>query len=219
METFSATKYGIRRIGQDVRYVGITTQNLDLRLRQHINASRSYEDSRKFYEWLRVNSGEVEIIELGTIVGTYEDIRQAETDLIKDLIEKIGSEALNSDTISSWFPGAPRDKESRARYSASKTGEKNPMFGIRGESHPSFGRVVSEGTRLKMSEAKRGERHPNFGKKMSEETRRKISESKVGKTKPQPSGPKYQESARRGAHTRHHVNKGVRNPDCKFCIE
>lgn len=219
METFSATKYGIRRIGQDVRYVGITTQSLDLRLKQHINASGTYEDSRKFYEWLRVNSAEVEIIELGTIVGTYEDIRQAETGLIKDLIEKIGSEALNSVTISSWSPGAPRNEESRARYSASKTGEKNPMFGVVGESHPSFGRVISEQTRRKMSDAKRGERHPNFGKKMSEETRRKISESKVGKTKPQPSGPKYQESARRGAHTRHHVNKGVRNPDCKFCIE
>ena len=40
------------------------------------------------------------------------------------------------------------------------------------------GRVLSEETRRKLSDANRGKNHPNYGKTFSEETRRKMSASK-----------------------------------------
>ena len=64
----------------------------------------------------------------------------------------------------------------------------------RGENHPNFGKIYSEEskrkmseaakgrkhteeTRRKMSEARKGKNNPNFGKSFSEETKRKLSEA------------------------------------------
>jgi hypothetical protein len=53
------------------------------------------------------------------------------------------------------------------------SGDRNPMFGRVGESHPSFGKSRSDEAKQKMSEAKKG-------KPLSEEHRRKLSESRMG---------------------------------------
>ena len=42
-------------------------------------------------------------------------------------------------------------------------GEKSPMYGRRGESHPAFGRVDSDETNELRAEAKRGSKNPFFG--------------------------------------------------------
>ena len=50
----------------------------------------------------------------------------------------------------------------------------------KGEKNPMFGKLVSDETRLKISEANKGENHHMFGKKHSDEFKQKISESLKG---------------------------------------
>lgn len=77
------------------------------------------------------------------------------------------------------------------------SGEKNPMFGVLGETHPSYGRKRSAEAKQKMSDAKKGKPLPDahkqelsralvgnknrLGKKDSEETRKRKSEALKGK--------------------------------------
>jgi hypothetical protein len=69
----------------------------------------------------------------------------------------------------------------RERDTRSHIGERNPMYGVRGEKHPCFGKHPSEETRKKMSLShigiQKGEEHPLWGKHHSEESRRKMSEA------------------------------------------
>jgi group I intron endonuclease len=81
------------------------------------------------------------------------------------------------------------------------SGENHPMFGLRGENNPNFGKHLSEETKKKMSEVRMGKRHteetkkkisenhadfsgenhPMFGKHHSDKSKKKISEAKKGK--------------------------------------
>jgi len=68
------------------------------------------------------------------------------------------------------------------------TGENHPLFGIghREESRAKMskshkGKVISEETRARMSEARKGENNPNFGKQHSAETKAKIGAKSVGR--------------------------------------
>jgi group I intron endonuclease len=47
--------------------------------------------------------------------------------------------------------GVVRSEETRAKISASKKGENNPMFGKTGENHPVFGKTRSEETKQRIS--------------------------------------------------------------------
>uniref|UniRef100_UPI0035A21CCC NUMOD3 domain-containing DNA-binding protein n=1 Tax=Rhodococcus marinonascens TaxID=38311 RepID=UPI0035A21CCC len=78
------------------------------------------------------------------------------------------------------------------------------------ESHPSFGHVISEESRLRLSERRRGAGNPNFGQRASEETRAKMSAVRRGRPMP---------SSKRNALTRHHTNKGAFKGTCQYCIE
>lgn len=60
------------------------------------------------------------------------------------------------------------------RMSESRTGDKNPMFGLKGELNPNFGRKCSEESKIRMSKAQ-------TGKVLSEETKRKIGLKSKGK--------------------------------------
>jgi len=64
--------------------------------------------------------------------------------------------------------------ETRARMSAVRAGEKNPMYGRTGDKHPMYGKQCSAETRARMSAARKG-------RKLSAETRAKISVAQKGK--------------------------------------
>lgn len=70
--------------------------------------------------------------------------------------------------------GAKMSDEWRAKISAAKMGEKNPMFGRRGTDHPSYGSKPSAASRAKMSASQ-------SRKKLSPETRAKISAAGMGR--------------------------------------
>lgn len=80
--------------------------------------------------------------------------------------------------------GKPRTEEEKRKISErtkqalrdrgfGNSGDKNPMYGVRGENHPCFGKECSSETRRKISEA-------NIGKKHSEETKRAMSLARMG---------------------------------------
>lgn len=104
--------------------------------------------------------------------------------------------------------------EQRARWSVARKGTNlgadNPNYGKFGAAHPSFGHVMSEEARAKLSEDRRGAGNPNFGRSASEETRAKMSAVRKGRPMP---------SSQRSAHTRHHTNKGVFKATCQHCFD
>ena len=50
--------------------------------------------------------------------------------------------------------GKTRSEETRAKISSVESGEKNSMFGKKGELHPMFGKSMSQETKSKISAAK-----------------------------------------------------------------
>jgi len=60
--------------------------------------------------------------------------------------------------------GAVQSAETKKKKSESKTGEKNPMFGMSGEKHPLFGVPHTDEWKQAHSERMSGENHPNYGK-------------------------------------------------------
>lgn len=75
-------------------------------------------------------------------------------------------------------------QETIEKIREAKMGEKNPMFGRKGELHHMYGvkKTPEEIERWKQSMTfKRGEEHPSWGYKHTEETKEKISKNKKGK--------------------------------------
>lgn len=63
-------------------------------------------------------------------------------------------------------------------------GPENPNYGKSGDSHPSFGHVVPEQARKRLSEQRRGVGNPNYGCQASDETRAKMSATRKGRPMP-----------------------------------
>lgn len=238
--------YGIRDGSTgDIRYVGQTAGSIRRRFAQHLRVARSGRRT-PLYDWLRSRQpDDVEIVELEKVYREREELGIAETAWISYMRER-GARLLNiaegglGPTGVVWsaerreaarrratgrpgvsrpgdanpFYGKSHSRAQRAVWSerrrGSITGANNPNFGKFGAEHPAYGRSLSEETRERLSEQKRGEKNPNFGKSASAETRAKISAVRKGKPMP---------SSVRNAHTRHHTNKGVVNPNCTFCVE
>lgn len=112
------------------------------------------------------------------------------------------------------FYGRTHAAEQRAKWSQLRRGQnvgpENPNYGKFGQDHPSFGHVMSEEAREKLSEQRKGVGNPNYGRRASDETRAKMSAVRKGRPMP---------SSRRSAHTRHHTNRGIKKDTCKYCIE
>ena len=60
------------------------------------------------------------------------------------------------------------------------TGENNPMFGIRGEKNPNFGKPLTDSRKKNISESLMGEKHPMYGVKKSEAFRKNLSDKRTG---------------------------------------
>lgn len=104
--------------------------------------------------------------------------------------------------------------EQRAKWSLARRGKnsgaENPNFGKFGSDHPSFGHVMSEEAKAKLSEQRKGSGNPNFGRSASVETRAKMSAARKGRPMP---------SSRRSAHTRYHTKKGIFKDTCQHCCD
>lgn len=84
--------------------------------------------------------------------------------------------------------GKTHSEESKKIMSEKKKGvydgEKNPMWGKRGENSPHYGKPRSAETKTKISESHKGEKNPMWGKTHADETKRYMSEINKGKKNP-----------------------------------
>jgi hypothetical protein len=89
-----------------------------------------------------------------------------------DLVELCG-------VSQSAFKGLNHTENSKEKIRQSNLGEKNPMFGIRGEKHHLYGTKS-----LKPMLNRKGESHPMFGHKMSADSKEKIRQANLGEKNP-----------------------------------
>lgn len=237
--------YGIRlESGSEYRYVGITTKTASRRFHQHLRLAKVGRKT-PFYDWLRKHENEGLAVDILERVSSLAELGQAEVAWISKLrgqgqrllnisegglgptgvqwteemreaarIRGLGRKGVSRQGASNPFYGKKHSTEQRVKWSHDRKGTNqgvsNPNYGKYGSDHPSFGHVVSEEARKVLSDSRQGAGNPNFGKAATLETREKMSAARKGR--PQP-------SSKRSAHTRHHTNKGVSNPNCKYCLE
>lgn len=254
--------YGLRlQDSSEYRYVGLTTTSPEARLGRHIlDASRVDYKRRPVLNWVAKYR---EAIVVDTLEELYNvtsfELGEAESYWISQ-IRGFGHRLLNlslggesgsygarwtllpeqvrggekhpfygrmhteetKKKISEAKLGSVLSPETRAKMSASRSGEKHWAYGggkFSDEHKANIskglkGKPVSEGTLLnlrKMAEDKRGTT-------LSNETKAKISQANKGRKMSQPAWNKGKPNPT--AHIRWHTNKGVSKPDtCKFCKE
>lgn len=168
------TLYGLRKPGEQFRYVGITCQPLNDRLSRHLRPGneRSHKTS-----WIAKALRENVTVEMVPFLVemSKECAQDVEIFLIKEL-RASGWPLVNSSLGGSLGSlGLSPSTETRAKLSAAQMGKKSNFLG----------KKHSAETRARMSAAKKGnwsgEKSPSFGKKRSAETIAKMSAARKGK--------------------------------------
>lgn len=177
-------------------YIGQTVQSFSERIRCHKKDSFRRKDI-KFYRALRkygFDNFKWEIIE-DNIPQEFLNIKECEYIQIFDSYKNGYNSTLGGDfqpmnnpliveKVANFNRGRKRSAETRKKISESKmgmhAGENNPMFGKRGEKHPSFGKSISQEQKDKISLANKGRKRPDVsarfkGRIISEEHRKKLS--------------------------------------------
>lgn len=191
----------------EVRYIG-KTNNPKRRLQCHIDRARQRVSNNHKNNWIRklLSLGMRPQIKVLRIC-TPDNWAQAEIELIAEArskgvrltnILKGGTQPPTWDEIQDPEKrkrqiaesnrrrkppnkGRKWSKEIKLKVSKALSGKNNPMYGLRGENHPAYGREILEITRQRLSEALTGEKNPMYGKTHTEEARKKMSLARKGK--------------------------------------
>ena len=187
------------------QYVGRTCQTLEQRKKQHLNKAFSGKIVTYFYNALiKYGQEKFEWRIIDTCEGMAEDDFVAANEKEAYYIEKLGTfadEDPGGYNLVKSGPNGAFSEESKARMSASQTGELSHMYGKKLSeetkarmSASSTGKKHSEESKAKMSASLSGELHPNYGKtgelspmygyKHSEETKARMSASQTGELNP-----------------------------------
>ncbi|AGE48400.1 GIY-YIG catalytic domain-containing endonuclease [Paramecium bursaria Chlorella virus AN69C] len=179
------------------QYIGITTQEIQKRLRQHCdkrsgcvklrNAIQKHGTGAfdiEYFEWCDpddLDYIEMMLIEnLGTLSPKGYNLKTGGGSYGKhnDESKKKMSEALQGEKHPNFGKHLP--EETKRRISIAQKGEKSHMYRKTGKLHHNYGKQHSEESRNKMSEAHKGEKNHLFGKHLSEETKKKLSNANSG---------------------------------------
>ncbi|ABT14788.1 hypothetical protein NY2A_B389R [Paramecium bursaria Chlorella virus NY2A] len=179
------------------QYVGVTTQEIQQRIRQHCKPSSECVKLRNAIQKYGVDAFDIEwfewcdewdlayiemilIEELETLSPEGYNLRKGGGcygSLSEETKKKL-SEANTGEK--NPFYGKQHSEETKKKNSEAIRGEKNPMFGKTGEKSPNYGKSRTDETKKKQSDAKIGEKNNMFGKQHSEETKKKQSETQLG---------------------------------------
>jgi hypothetical protein len=171
--------YGITDYNNNVRYVGKTSRNLELRLKEHI------KDTKRIYKyyWLKKLNNNVEIFLIDEVLEEYSNYWEI---FYIQLFKNWGFNLLNlteggdggkgfkhSDEVKKIISEHSKKQvftdERKLKISLSKLGKKCPKCGRKGHKH-------SEETKKKIGEKSKGRTWV-----MSEESKKKLSERQKGK--------------------------------------
>ncbi len=103
------------------------------------------------------------------------------------LVALIGRKNLNTGPLTNLTDagegasGTIVSNETKLKHSQNTSGEKNPMFGQKGEFAPGYGRKMSDKEKKHLSDMKKGI-YVHAGKIISEETRKKLGDATRNKT-------------------------------------
>lgn len=185
-------------------YIGQTIQVFSERIRCHEKDSFRYKNI-KFYNALRKYGFENfkwEIVE-DNIPSEFLNIKECEYIQIFNSYRNGYNSTLGGDfqpmnnpliveKVANSNRGKKRSIETRKKISESKigiyAGDKNPMFGRRGEKHPSFGKSISQEQKNKISLANKGRKRPDVsakfkGRVISEQHKKKLSQINLERSK------------------------------------
>lgn len=116
--------------------------------------------------------------------------------------------------MSEWQKGKEFSVEHRKKISEANSGPGNAWYGVTGPSHPLYGSKMPQERKDALREMRLGEKNPFFGKTHTPENRKKMSEA--AKNRP----PEFFTMlAKKGSHTRFHVNRGIVKPGCPLCAQ
>ncbi|WP_394554753.1 NUMOD3 domain-containing DNA-binding protein [Agromyces sp. MMS24-JH15] len=240
--------YAFRTYDSDeFRYVGMTTDSVTARERQHFRLAASGKRKTPFYDWLRKNGRENAFaIPLAVVTTGLDDLAASEIEWIARMRLE-GHRLLNLSDGGKGPNGHVWTEEQRIAAGDRARGRPTGVH-LTGPDSPRWGHTHSDEQKAKWSAMRKGtntgeanpnfgkfgEAHPSFGHRMSPESRARLSEMRRGENNPNfgktmsPEDRAKKSAALRGrpmpssvrsAHTRHHTNKGVFKETCRHCID
>lgn len=160
------TLYGLRQPGKEIRYIGITCQKLQERLRKHLIEPEDSHKNRWFKKLLREENIKPEIIPYCVGLSSEEEAKSLERAVIRCLREA----RFNLVNSTDGGDGVTMTPETRAKIGAAH-----------------IGKIISPEHRAKISAANTGKKCPpekreaQTGKKHSPEHCAKIRAAQTGK--------------------------------------
>lgn len=231
----------------EFRYVGMTTNSVTVRERQHFKVAVSGERKTPFYDWLRKHGRENAFaMSLAVVTTDLDDLAAAEIEWIAGL-RSHGHRLLNL-SDGGKGPNGHVWTEKQRKAAGDRARGRPTGIHLKGPDSPRWGHTHSDEQKAKWSAMRRGtntgeanpnfgkfgEAHPSFGHTMSAESRARLSEMRRGEKNPNygktmsPEDRARRSAALKGrprpssvrsAHTRHHTNKGVFKETCRHCID
>lgn len=180
------------------RYIGMSMFSMEKRWDEHVYLALNNKYNFIFYKAIRKYGAGDDIWEhkILELCSSEKEAKDAEIKWIKQFNTNINNESgygYNMTDGGEGTSGRPQTEESKSKISKTRKdlglarGEKNPMFGKRGENSPIYrdkngfyGKIHSEESKKRMSNANKGNQFA-LGAIRSEETKRKLSEANKGK--------------------------------------
>jgi group I intron endonuclease len=162
-------------------YIGQTTYSLNVRIKEHLRSVRRKKSKYYFHKAIKkygIDNFDWEII---VKCNSLEELNRAEIETIKKYNTFGGGYNLTKggEGVNGYVTSEETKKKISNSLKGKMAGINHPMWGIKGEASPNYGKKRTMETKQKMSKSRKGkyvgENHPWYGKKHSEKTIRLLS--------------------------------------------
>lgn len=154
--------YLITNLVNNKKYVGFTSKKPQHRWKSHCR----FDPKKKTIISTAIFKHGKENFKFEVILQGWdrEHVLSMETYFIKEY-NTFGNTGYNATLGQNITLGYRHTKETLQKYSLDRTGEKNSMYGKKGVLHPLYGRKLTDGHKLKMSNSRKGKNWGMIGTK------------------------------------------------------